>query len=256
MTPNFSKKIEGFKTESGSFSFAYIPWDSEYLQNKTFEISEVRGDFNVAFNLFASEKDLKKCDLVFAKIVTGDVETQKIIQSAGFYCIEESAITTLTPDVISRLPDSQDTKLVSAAESDLDIVCDMSRDAFCMDRFHRDPAIPAERADFRTFSWIKNSFANPDEAVMLLQKDGETIGFFIYGVVDKEADLRLIALAADSRGKGYGKALYSQMATHLFSQGCETITASISLSNQPVLNMYSKLGAKFGHLQFVYHYTA
>jgi hypothetical protein len=76
------------------------------------------------------------------------------------------------------------------------------------------------------------------------------IGFMIW---NKEGFI-LGGLSNNFIGKGFGKILYIQSILDVMNEGFEEISTNISVNNEAVLNLYSKLGFSYRKPKYILHY--
>jgi ribosomal protein S18 acetylase RimI-like enzyme len=114
-------------------------------------------------------------------------------------------------------------------------------------RYHRDPAISRERADARYDQWLRELYEK--EAVYGLLHGGRPAGFI--AVLD--GMLVLHAMAAEFRGRGLARALWSLVCLDQFERGRTELRSSVSAGNLPIVNLYASLGFRFRNPLDIYH---
>ncbi len=258
----FTKETKVIRLGSSNLRYAIIPWDSDYLNNTTVEIESFSvSSSSILKKLFVQLHrvlHLKKGDLLFCKIPLEEYKKINILDTVGFYYIEQA--TTLDIDLSSWngnsfiFPNSDEYTLTPAASTDKDAIKDIAKSTFTADRFHLDPRIPKARADYRFEMWIENSFHNSDTVYKFIDTVGTIVGFFIVNEQNKYAEFRLAGLHSLYKGKGLGKMLYHHMYQILKEKKFKTIASVISLNNIQVLNVYMYLThAKFTQPLIVLH---
>ncbi len=96
----------------------------------------------------------------------------------------------------------------------------------------------------------KNIFENGFAKVLIAEENAKPIGFALYfynfstflgkpGIY-----LEDLFVEPDYRGKGYGKALLSELAREASAKGCGRLEWSVLDWNTPSIEFYKKLGAK------------
>ncbi len=88
---------------------------------------------------------------------------------------------------------------------------------------------------------LKNNFAH----YVVMEQDGEVIGYCGMWVLFEEAHITNIAIHPGFRGHGFGKYLLLAAMQHAMSFGAEMMTLEVRESNTVAQNMY----AKFDFLQ-------
>lgn len=100
-----------------------------------------------------------------------------------------------------------------------------------------------ETLSFRT-PWSKHSLAgelrNKVAHYVVMEQDGEVIGYCGLWVLFEEAHITNIAIHPDHRGSGYGKQLLLAAMEHAESFGAEMMTLEVRETNTVAQNMYAK----------------
>jgi ribosomal protein S18 acetylase RimI-like enzyme len=129
----------------------------------------------------------------------------------------------------------------------LDPLLAVCHGAFRHGRFHRDFHMPAQRADRRYDHWLSRMHAAGNVYGLLFED--RCAGFI---AVDAHR-LVLHAVAAEFRGRGIAKVLWSPVCEDLYRQGHGELVSSISASNVAATNLYAALGFRFRRPVDVYH---
>jgi len=120
-------------------------------------------------------------------------------------------------------------------------------DGFVFGRFHRDFAIPQERADARYRQWLTQLHANG----LVLGVRFRTMPAAF--VAHEDGKLVLHAVAPDLRGRGMARFLWSAVCRRLFDAGHSNLRSSVSASNLAAMNLYASLGFRLERAVDVYH---
>lgn len=131
-----------------------------------------------------------------------------------------------------------------AALDDLLVIC---HGAFEHGRFHRDFNLPRAQADLRYDNWLCQVHAAGNAYGLYF--DQQLAGFM---AVDANR-LVLHAMAAEFRGRGLAKFLWTAVCDELYAQGQPEISSSISAANIAAANLYLTLGFRLQHPVDVYH---
>jgi|GEM_PF-2182767 len=258
----FEKTNKIIRIGASELHYSIIPWDSEYLKNTTIEIEHVAvstiSTLKKLMNQLKKNHKLKKGDLLVTKIPLTEFTKIHLLYQAGFYYIEQAI--TLDIDLSSwnpkafHFPNGNKYQIIPAGVSDKTAIRRIAQSTFTADRYHLDPNIPKERADYRYAKWIENSFQNKDSFYKFVDAKNTTLGFFIVNETKDYAEFRLGGLDASQKGKGLGKMMYHHMYQVLKEKKYPSITSVISLNNIQVLNVYMYLAcAKFAHPLIVLH---
>lgn len=217
-----------------SLTIKDTPWDSRVFGIYTAEILEYSTDTLALAKSKPGHYTLK----------LNPLEDKSLALAYGFYYCD----TLLEPVCkkgelsISSHHDFQLTE--NAPFTDLLKIC---HGAFSHGRFHRDPYLDKTLADNRYDQWLEDLAENGKVYGLLMCNN--IAGF----IATKDNQLQLHAIAKEHQGKGFAKYWWSSVCDHLFAQGYETVTSSISASNLPVLNLYTSLGFRFLGSLDAYH---
>jgi ribosomal-protein-alanine N-acetyltransferase len=75
--------------------------------------------------------------------------------------------------------------------------------------------------------------------------DKKIIGYIVFWVIKDEAQINNIAVHPDYRGRGFGKAILSQVLEEMKASGTRLVTLEVRESNRPALAIYGALGFEF-----------
>ena len=109
------------------------------------------------------------------------------------------------------------------------------------------PAVAAiEAATFPT-PWSEDAFRkeitdNPVARYLVAEKDGAVIGFAGAWIILDESHITNIAILAEHRGNGYGRALTAALMQYLSNLGAAYATLEVRKSNVTAQNLYKSLG--------------
>jgi len=68
------------------------------------------------------------------------------------------------------------------------------------------------------------------------------VGFAVAGLLPPQAELEMVAVAAEAQGQGIGRALLERLFSELRQAGIEEVFLESRASNQPALGLYRRLG--------------
>ena len=103
-----------------------------------------------------------------------------------------------------------------------------------------------EAATFPT-PWSEDAFRkeitdNPVARYLVAEKEGAVIGFAGAWIILDESHITNIAIQAEHRGHGYGRALTSALMQYLSNLGAAYATLEVRKSNLTAQNLYKSLG--------------
>jgi len=210
------------------------PWDSKVFGIDTYEIKSVSrqtleqilripGHFTIKVDPLASKKLLHDYDFYYC-----DTLIEPYCAPDRFVYFEHEGVH-ITHDI------------------DIAKLTNMSQYAFFHGRFHRDFNIDNQLADIRYAEWLKQIYKS--KKVFALVFNNDLAGFFGFS----GNKIVLHAINKKYKGKGLAKYLWSAACKELFNKGHSEIVSSISVSNNPALNLYCSLGFRFRNPLDAYH---
>lgn len=211
-----------------------IPWDTAALGINCYELSHVN-------NAFLSN-ELKKGGHFTVKI--HPLANKEILLNNGFYYVD----TLLTPSCsITNFKSHHQSNIDLIENINLATVKRIAAGSFSYGRFHRDHKIPYEKAELRYENWIKS--LHDENQILGISVMGEVGGFIAYN----DNTLVLHAICENIRGRGLSKYMWTKVCEFLFRNGRTELHSSISATNLPILNLYTRLGFKITNAVDVYH---
>ena len=212
-----------------------VPWDSEVFGVNCFEITN------------ADEHSLARATRMpgHYTVKINPQADKRMLHRHGFYYVD-TLIEPVCNDP-ARLAHYRHPDCSISTDALFDKLEPMCRASFLHGRFHRDFNMSSKAADQRYIRWLKQ-----------LQKEGEVFTLLyrqqVAGFIAcQQGKLLLHAIKNEFRDKGLAKYFWSTVCEQLFRQGNAPISSSISSSNLPALNLYSRLGFRFSNAVDVYH---
>lgn len=95
--------------------------------------------------------------------------------------------------------------------------------------------------------WTRTAFlvelqAAEPHLYLLIQKEGQTIGFIGCRIFDKDAHITNVAVSTKEQGKGIGSFLIREIIEFAKVNGCEMVTLEVRISNKNAQRVYRQLG--------------
>ena len=120
-----------------------------------------------------------------------------------------------------------------------------------------DRIVEIEQLSF-TLPWSRPSFYqeltnNPYARYIVMEHDGQIIGYCGMWLVMDEAHITNIAVLPQFRGKKLGEALMRQAMTLAREEGAQTMTLEVRVSNTVAQSLYRKLGFLNGGIRKRYY---
>jgi len=210
------------------------PWDSRVFGMPTFEISDATMD----------ELQEAITSPGHYTVRVSPLQSKQLLHEAGFYYCDTLIQPYCTPTSFKAFHDAAATFSQGTPIEELLPIC---ASAFQHDRFHKDFNLQPAWADLRYCNWLRDLHA--EHKVLGLFYQQQLAGFMAIN----DNLLVLHALAPAFMGQGLAKYLWTAVCESLFAQGHSEIVSSISVSNLPVLNLYTRLGFKFREPMDLYH---
>jgi ribosomal protein S18 acetylase RimI-like enzyme len=254
----FERNIERIATEGLTLDFSMVPWDTEIFGYPVGQIEAVRlegaGDQGRAFREFSAWCEERAVRLVSCRLPSDRLRESMFLEDQGFRFVEmvyspELPLRDAAPRHGDRL------RITEAQQGDIPAIRAIAKAAFSTGRFLLDWRLDAEASHRRYGVWVENSFGNPQHCVLKAIIGEDIAGFFI--VEEKpngECYWHLTAVAPEWQGKGIGRELWESMAARHKAAGLSRIRTTISAHNAPVINVYARLGFRFGAPQVTLHW--
>ncbi|WP_317931266.1 ribosomal protein S18-alanine N-acetyltransferase [Halioxenophilus sp. WMMB6] len=86
---------------------------------------------------------------------------------------------------------------------------------------------------------FERSLNNPKRLAWVATKGEQVIGFAVYGLVAREAELLTISILASEQSRGYGREL---LATTMATLNADELFLEVRESNQPARALYESFG--------------
>lgn len=101
---------------------------------------------------------------------------------------------------------------------------------------------------------LTTALLRSDIVGLLLEADGELVGYALGSVVCEDADVLRIAVLKTRRGEGLGGKLFDALLSEMKARGAERVFLEVRTSNAPAIGLYEKRG--FYTLRERKHYYA
>lgn len=170
--------------------------------------------------------------------------SKDLLHRHGFYYCDTLVEPSCTRE---RFVAHADARAQFSRDIALDAALKICHGAFSHGRFHRDFHLSAAQADLRYDNWLRQVHAAGNVYGLIFE--GQLAGFI---AVDG-GRLVLHAMAAEFRGRGIAKYLWTAVCTDLYRQGHAGLGSSISAANVAAANLYATLGFRFRRPVDVYH---
>jgi len=211
-----------------------VPWDTEVFGIPCYEITQPDAA-TLRYAVSHAGHYTVKIDPLHSKAA---------LHRHGFYYVDTLIEPYCSAEALARFHHADCEIVTGMTMNELAPMCERS---FLHGRFHRDFNLAPSDADRRYQRWLAQLLDEGEVFGLAYQR--RLVGF----IAGRDGRLELHALAKEWRGRGLAKYFWSLVCARLFDQGVAVVRSSISAANLPVLNLYSRLGFRFGAVQDVYH---
>jgi len=246
-----------FEADGAALEGFLVPWDSEIFGFAVAQISRLelsdRADPNGILHDFDAWCVGQGVRLVSCRLDHTRLRESMALEEVGFRFVEMVHEPRL--DLIDRVAAPRRViQIAEAVEDDLAAIEEIAYSAFTTGRFLLDWRLPPELSRRRYAAWVRNSFNDPGHSVLKATVDEELVGFFIVETrPDGSVYWHLTAIAPRWQGKGLGMSLWRTMLLRHRADDATSVSTTISGHNPPALNLYARLGFKFGTAQMTFH---
>jgi len=140
-------------------------------------------------------------------------------------------------------------------ESEIGQAVAIGRSSFTTDRFHADRRIPRDAADALKARWVENGLRGRADAPLVARVGGRVVGFNLCVQPGAGPVIDLIAVAAQARGLGIGKALVAA-ACHWYVGRARTLRVGTQADNLASTSLYRSTGFVLVSEETTFHWMA
>jgi glycosyltransferase involved in cell wall biosynthesis/GNAT superfamily N-acetyltransferase len=223
-----------------------LAWDTEFWGFPVARVLAERLDRQEARRAAAwSDGAGVRCTFLLADGDDGD--TAEAARAVGFWPVD-TRITLRRPAAgapAEPRPGSPTTR--PATEVDRDELTRLARDAHTDTRFFFDRNFPRQRAAELYERWLERGFGG-DRELLVAEEGGRAIGYVLLATEPPGIDL--IAVAADARGRGVGKALVEAAVARFPGSPVSVVTQG---RNVAAIRLYEAAGFRAASSSVWYH---
>lgn len=206
---------------------------------------------------FLRDVEAAEVALLTCRIDAGRNDLASVLEAAGLRRVER-LLTLARPLEEQGPPAGTPGVTVEAGGPGDRAACgQLARVAFTSDRFHADPTIPDPAADALKARWAENALTGRADAPLVARDPaGRVIGFNMcrFDPKTRQAAIDLIAVAAEARGRGVGRALVEAALRH-YRGRAERLLVGTQADNAASLALYRASGFEVVAEQLTYHLT-
>lgn len=244
----------------GILIYSFSDWDSLHFEKRTVTIENIliqSKDYferkNIASSLLIKFYEWCKSNqinFVVSKISSLDLAVINALERMGFNFVE-SWIYNKYDLIKHKTKNDSLLHLRPGTENDLDYMLHYSKDAFSSHRFHADKNISYEKSESLYQKWIKSSFEDRNQKILIYDHEGIPSAFMVYYLKDltsyfnlKFAMWKMALLSPAIKGVGIGTRFFETLLEYHKNEGCDVVDSGLSLRNIISLNLHNKVNFK------------
>lgn len=104
-----------------------------------------------------------------------------------------------------------------------------------------------------TVEMLRAEMQKQDSYGLILEEDGKALGYACGNALFEDGEVEKVAVLAENRGKGYGKALVLGLFEIAKRRGVERMFLEVRASNAPALGLYQSVGFEKTRLRKRYY---
>lgn len=233
------------------------PWDAKSLGVNTFEVSLPiidNSNFDNVKNKLIEITSVNNASIFYTRISANSILEKKILMGSGFlncetqlHIVKGNIKNFVSPKELGlrRLP------IQHATEQDYAEIVQKSSEVFNYSRFHEDPYIDTDRANFRMKVWTGDLKIQKFPLLVSRNKNSDLDSFIFYK--KNEANIELV-LGGSMSGKGMMTPLFWASFIEYFRDlGVKNIETKISASNIVMANIYLFFNFQIKAVNFDFH---
>jgi ribosomal protein S18 acetylase RimI-like enzyme len=212
-------------------------WDSEVLGLRAAKLTfsaKPSKDYQPLVELLKSSG----FEYVTARIPLSERERAMALTAAGFRQID--SIVTFAIEGPAKPPESG-VRLATAVDAER--VGELAAESFTLSRYFTDPILSQAQGRRAMSEWGRNSCkGKAADAVWIVEEKSQIAGFITCKKRGKTGVIVLVAVRAQSAGKGIGAQLVRQACKWFLDQGIHRVEVQTQSENTAAIQLYSKEG--------------
>ncbi len=104
-----------------------------------------------------------------------------------------------------------------------------------------------------SLTMLEECFCNRFDVCLVMEEDGQFIGYCIFRILSGEGELFRIAVLPQHRGKGYGRKLMEAMEEYAKEEEVTSIMLEVRESNEAAKKLYTAYGFEVEHIRKSYY---
>lgn len=250
-----------YSDEDMELRWSEAPWDTAVFGTPVLQIDAIqsrRGLATGAMRAFFSACTDYGCTFASCRMPATALRESMVLEAHGFRFVEMMYRPSLTlQSAHNYLEGSMPLEVTRARAEDLATLVEIAGQAFGNERFHVDPRIAPGVGDLRYQNWVKAALDDAVQQLLVLRENADIVAFFVVEQrTDGTAYWHLNAVNPEMHGRGLGMRAWRTMIAHAQESGCVRVESSISARNVRVMNLYARLGFRFGDPAMTFHWIA
>ncbi|MBJ2174576.1 GNAT family N-acetyltransferase [Aureibaculum sp. A20] len=230
--------------------YEHLSWDSDFFGFKIAKI-KIDRDFNQLQDLLNKLKHRESYKLVYVftkdEILNLDFIDKyngKLVDRKVTYSKYVNENNLISLDFINKY---QSGKVDS-------ILIDLAIQSGEFSRFKIDDKIETDKFEELYQLWVRNSIDKKIAKEVFVYSENEILGFITVGVKNEKANIGLIAVDHNARGKGIGKKLMVRAERWAVNTDYNEIQVVTQGNNKSACNFYENCGYSIVKTEFIYHF--
>lgn len=221
-----------------------LNWDSDFFGYAVgqFEIDNF-ADINKEV-LFQEAKDFRLVYILTTREINDNLEGIKLVDIQ----------TTLTKELLDTREFSELNLTEYLSDKKDQQLNDLAIQSGAYSRFKTDTNFINNEFQRLYLQWIKDSIKRIlADSVIVYKKNGDCHGFVTVKYKQDYAEIGLIAVHEQSRGKGIGQELITYASNLARDKGLDRVVVKTQWENNIAINLYKKSGFKITAKKYIYH---
>lgn len=250
---------EQIETPSLNLHWRRAPWDEAVCPFPVMQIEQLkvfgknaRGDMRA----FEAAREEVGAGLVSCRLPHDRMAEGFLLEECGFRFIEMVFAPQFDLAQFDTAHQESELQVVRASEADMPALLAIAGSAFVNERFKMDPRLDPGISDRRFQNWVANTPGHPTQELLVVRDGDRLLAFFVIEILqDGTCYWHLNALAADARGKGDGRRIWSKMMAHAKCMGSRSVHTVCAARNTGVLSLYARLGFRLPPPMTTFHWV-
>jgi dTDP-4-amino-4,6-dideoxy-D-galactose acyltransferase len=227
-----------------------LEWDSQFFGRRIARVCAARiGPADV--ERIEEWADAEAVECLYYLAPSEDQQSIRTAERAGFLLADVRLTREHDLAGVSRaLPES----IEPFRPEDVPALRAIARVSHRDSRFYFDTHFPRDRCDALYETWIEKSCAGDESEVLVARHAGSVAGYVTCELGDDEwGAIGLFAVAAESRGSGFGHRLLEGALTWFAAQGCRRARVASQARNVAGSRAYEGVGFRTLSVEHSYH---